>query len=485
MTRIPSGLLMALAVGLSAFTAAQGVWADAPAQPKLETATEFNVRDGLPNVAEKLKSGAQVNVVFLGGSITVGGASPKGYVTFVTDWLKKSYPDAKVKVFNAGISGTGSDFGAKRYDRDVLSKDPDLVLVEFCVNDGDRDMTQHMERIVHKTWLKNPKTDILFFYTLANSHLKSYKDGMLPPSASAHERVAAFYGIPTVGTGFAAASKINSGEIKWEQFSGDSCHPKQEGYEIFDAAFAKAFPEFLKGEPKAHAFGKSITANLQVYPPPLSVKPVDASAVLATSNGEKSLKAYPVPVPAVNWIKEPSFDGADGKTLWRLSWLPRKAGGKLDSTVGADKAQWEPNAMTWFEEDKCFTGPSGTALFRGAGETATVFGATPGELGILRFIAPATGRYALSVRSGKIEMWQNDDKTLSLSVLKFSWNGSKGEPLALVKEVKKDSKGVTLDLDVKLLAGEEIVFITDIDAPGYIGGSWRDFKALVGFMGEN
>ena len=145
---------------------------------QLEPAIPFTVRDGLPNIAAKLKAGQAVNIVFLGGSITEAGASPKGYVTFIGDWLKAQYPTEKVTVFNAGIGGTGSEYGDKRYDRDVLSRNPDLV----------------------------------FFYTLDKDHLDNYKGGMLPPSASGHERVAAFYGIPTVGTGLNAASKILAGE---------------------------------------------------------------------------------------------------------------------------------------------------------------------------------------------------------------------------------------------------------------------------------
>ena len=484
MRRFSKALLAAAMAGAAALMfQPSAAMADNPV--KLEPAQPLVARDGLSNTVEKLKAGGPLNVVFLGGSITCGGASQKGYVTFMTEWFKKNYPDAKVNVFNAGISGTGSDFGAKRYDRDVLSKDPDLIFIEFCVNDGVRDMTMHMERMVHKTWLKNPKADIVIFYTLANTHLDSYKDGNLPPAASAHERVAAFYGIPTIGTALAAATKVNSGEIKWDFFSKDGCHPTQDGYEIFDAAFASAMPVLLKtGTPKAHELGKSITSKLEVYPPPLTLKPVDQSLVLTTPSGEKSLKAYPLPLPSVNWAKEPSFDGADGKTLWRLSWLPRSFAGKFDTSIGSDKSKWEGNSMVWFEEDKSFTGPKGTAIFNGSGDS-TMFGASSGELGVLRFIAPTTGRYAVSVKSGKINFWQSDDKSLSLAVLKFSWNVGKGEPVAFQKEMKKDGKGLAMDFEVKLLAGEELAFIPDLDTPGYLGGSWSNFKVLVGYMGEN
>lgn len=52
------------------------------------------------------------------------------------------------------------------------------------------------------------------------------------PAASAHERAAAFYGIPSIGTGFLAGSRINAGTITWEQFFPDGCHQRPLGYEI-------------------------------------------------------------------------------------------------------------------------------------------------------------------------------------------------------------------------------------------------------------
>lgn len=223
----------------------------------LEPAVPYTARDGLPNVAAKLGVGEEVNVLFLGGSITVGGSSPNGYVTYVEKWLKERYPKATINMVNAGVSGTGSDYGARRYERDVLSKKPDLILIEFCVNDGDNDRTESMEAMVHKTWLSNPNTDILIFYTLMTRHLDSYKQGKLPPSASAHERVAAFYGIPSVCTVLKTATRVNSGEMPWATFSADGCHPTQAGYGFFNEAFAEAFPDLLKtAAPKAHALFK-------------------------------------------------------------------------------------------------------------------------------------------------------------------------------------------------------------------------------------
>jgi lysophospholipase L1-like esterase len=363
----------------------------APA-PKLEPAVPFTVRDGLPNAAAKLQAAQSLNVVFLGGSITVEGASPNGYVTFVDNWLKTNYPNAKINVFDAGISGTGSDYGARRFDRDVLSKNPDLVFIEFCVNDGDADRTTEMERMVHKAWLKNPNMDLVIFYTLEKHHLPYYQAGNLPPSASAHERVAAFYGIPSISPALNVATKVNAGTLPWESFSHDGCHPTQDGFVLFDDVFAQALPELLKASPaKAHDVSKSITANLQVYPPEHIAKPVTFTTEIATASGEKPSKIYALPIPGTNWVKDSDYLNTDGKTLWKLSWMPKTLGGKLDPTVGADKTAWANNAMTWLEEGASFDGPEGESLFSPRFENADL-GISRKEIGVLRFVAPETGR---------------------------------------------------------------------------------------------
>ena len=83
----------------------------------------------------------EMNVVFIGGSITYGTgatANEKCYASLVGNYLKKANPDKKVNIFNAGLPGTGSDLGLFRLKRDVLSHKPDMVFVEFAINDKDR-----------------------------------------------------------------------------------------------------------------------------------------------------------------------------------------------------------------------------------------------------------------------------------------------------------------------------------------------------------
>jgi acyl-CoA thioesterase-1 len=88
----------------------------------------------------KARRGEEICVAAIGGSITAGGLQTKDpknrYIARVADWFTKTFPKAKVRFVNAGIGGTNSLYGAMRVQRDVLSKKPDLVIVEYAVNDN-------------------------------------------------------------------------------------------------------------------------------------------------------------------------------------------------------------------------------------------------------------------------------------------------------------------------------------------------------------
>src|SRR6187402_3139979 len=80
-----------------------------------------------------LKKGERI--VFLGDSITQGGAGPNGYVTLIRKALTDKHPDLGVEVIGAGISGNKVPDLQKRLDRDVLAKKPTLVVIYIGIND--------------------------------------------------------------------------------------------------------------------------------------------------------------------------------------------------------------------------------------------------------------------------------------------------------------------------------------------------------------
>lgn len=90
---------------------------------------------------EKAKSGQETTVAFIGGSITQGaGAVPlqeNCYARQTVELLRRRYGQ-NIRYLKAGVGGTPSETGLMRYDRDITREGtvlPDLVVVEFAVND--------------------------------------------------------------------------------------------------------------------------------------------------------------------------------------------------------------------------------------------------------------------------------------------------------------------------------------------------------------
>ena len=120
----------------------------------------------LIRVMEKARQGGEVCVAFLGGSITEGYSSSRHencYAARIFKWWQQSFPQAKMRYVNAGIGGTGSDYSTARAERDVLSEKPDVVFVDFSVNDAANGFYNQIKtfvsrqniRIIHTFFFKN------------------------------------------------------------------------------------------------------------------------------------------------------------------------------------------------------------------------------------------------------------------------------------------------------------------------------------------
>jgi isoamyl acetate esterase len=87
-----------------------------------------------------LKKGDRI--VFLGDSITEGGARPNGYVTLIKKELTEKHKDLGIEIIGAGVSGNKVPDLQRRLDRDVLAKKPTVVVIYIGINDvwhGEKD----------------------------------------------------------------------------------------------------------------------------------------------------------------------------------------------------------------------------------------------------------------------------------------------------------------------------------------------------------
>lgn len=248
------------------------------AQPKMDgdfplvKAEECRPRSGLPNFLAKANTkGAEVKVAYLGGSIT---AQP-GWRVKTLEHFQKTWPEAKFSEVNAAIGGTGSDLGVCRLQQDVLRHKPDLLFVEFAVNDGGavtHEIQRCMEGIVRQTWTALPDCDICFVYTVTESLVKHMLEGWFQRSASAMEGVAQHYGIPSIHMGMEVAALAREGKLEWKAklpktdeekktagnkfiFAPDGVHPHVEtGHQLYLEAVVRSLAPITdaSGKPARH-----------------------------------------------------------------------------------------------------------------------------------------------------------------------------------------------------------------------------------------
>ena len=82
-----------------------------------------------------LEAGADVTIVAYGDSITAGFAVRRGFPSFWKEMLDEKYPEAGLEMINSGISGDTTLDGLSRLDWAALSYGPDLVTINFGIND--------------------------------------------------------------------------------------------------------------------------------------------------------------------------------------------------------------------------------------------------------------------------------------------------------------------------------------------------------------
>lgn len=261
----------------------------------LRDAEEFTARGGLPNVFAKLKKGAAVKIAYLGGSIT----AQNGWRTQSREWLQTQFPKAQLSEINAAIGGTGSELGVFRVEADALASKPDLLFVEFAVNDAGAPperIRKAMEGIVRKTWRVLPGTDICFVYTVTFRDSPNLGNGKMMLSASVMETVADHYGIPSVNLGLEAARMEKAGTLVMK--STDALMTRVSGDELNEAAgLAKdAKGRIIFSKDGVHPYPETghvlymqvLARALERLPGVGSVGPHELIAPLASDNWEQA-----------------------------------------------------------------------------------------------------------------------------------------------------------------------------------------------------
>lgn len=182
----------------------------------------------LAKVIKKIQAGEEVTVAYIGGSITQGSSAgaQNCYARLTTDWLQQQFPNAKINYVNAGIGATGSFIGCSRVDKDVLSHNPDLVFVEFSVNDT----TEHTElnkesyaALLRRIWAYSTDPAIVTI-AMTQQNGTSFQEY--------HGEIIKMFDLPMISYKNTILDVINKGYIKWTDISDDDIHPNTPGHAL-------------------------------------------------------------------------------------------------------------------------------------------------------------------------------------------------------------------------------------------------------------
>lgn len=181
----------------------------------------------LANAMKKAKGKEEITIGFIGGSITEGYSSTKhenSYAYQTYEWWVKAFPETKINYVNAGIGATNSYLGVHRVKEDLLKHKPDVVVIEYSVNDSDTMFfKESYEGLVRRVLSEdyNPAVILLF---------NTMEDGT--SAQASHLHVGFYYDLPRISYREAVLPEIKENRLIWSEISPDNIHPSDKGHGI-------------------------------------------------------------------------------------------------------------------------------------------------------------------------------------------------------------------------------------------------------------
>lgn len=243
----------------------------------------------LKNLMKRAVNGESLVIGFLGGSITQGSLSstPKTcYAYLVYEWWKKSFPNAAFSFVNGGIGGTTSHYGGARAWKDVLCYRPDIVTVDFSVNDDANEFFEETYEGTLRRLLAAPSAPAVV--VLNNVFYDTGKNAQ-----DYHNRIADHYGIPHVSIKDTIFPDVESGKIVRADITPDNLHPNDKGHRLVADEICKLLDSIKEELEKEDTEGKIIETNdLASLPAPLTENAYEHSRLIQIQDNEAILDGF-------------------------------------------------------------------------------------------------------------------------------------------------------------------------------------------------
>ena len=198
----------------------------------------------LEKTLNKLKSGEELIISALGDSLTQGWMVSKGYVDYIYEMLSEKYSESKIKIINRGIPGDTSSNGLFRVQRDVLIHEPDLVIVQFALNDAFMGMSsgsfkKTISQIIERIQLDT--TSEILLITSVPILFNKNEDKMAEDFYHVLAEISKEKKVEFVQVHKYWKNKVKEGLDSRLLYQADGVHPTVQGYKIMAEAIMEAF----------------------------------------------------------------------------------------------------------------------------------------------------------------------------------------------------------------------------------------------------
>ncbi len=190
-----------------------------------------------------LESGSNVTIVAFGDSITAGYCVRRGFPSFWKALLAEKYPEAVVEMINSGTCGDTSMDGLARLDWAALSYEPDLITINFGINDcalglGLEEFEMNFVEMVRRI-RSGPNSEVLL---LSSQPLETPPyDRLVQDYYQAIERVAREMDVGFVDVYGAWMRAVRAGKPLGSLILPGQDHPNEAGYRIIAEELMRLF----------------------------------------------------------------------------------------------------------------------------------------------------------------------------------------------------------------------------------------------------
>ncbi len=190
-----------------------------------------------------------INIVCHGHSVPAGYSKTPTVDTFnayphlLHKALKDHYPYAVINVIVTAIGGENSESGAKRFEKDVLALRPEVVTIDYALNDRGiglvraeaawRFMISNALQRSIKVILLTPTPDLTAKLSDPSDPLNQHADQI--------RKLAREYGVGLADSATTFQQLVKSGG-KLPDFMAQSNHPNRQGHDLVVGELLKWFP---------------------------------------------------------------------------------------------------------------------------------------------------------------------------------------------------------------------------------------------------